>query len=145
MRQTTFIKPNEVERKWFVIDAESQILGRLAAFVASRLRGKHSPLFTPNVDMGDKIIIINAEKILLTAKKEDQKLYYRHSGYPGGLKVRTARELRAKKPIALIEKAVYGMLPHTKLGDKQRKNLYVYVGTEHPHQGQNPEKLEVKY
>ncbi|WP_069097341.1 50S ribosomal protein L13 [Mesomycoplasma ovipneumoniae] len=145
MRQTTFIKPNEVERKWFIIDAESQILGRLAAFVASRLRGKHSPLFTPNVDMGDKIIIINAEKILLTAKKEDQKLYYRHSGYPGGLKVRTARELRAKKPIALIEKAVYGMLPHTKLGDKQRKNLYVYAGIEHPHQGQNPEKLEVKY
>ncbi len=145
MRQTTFIKPHEVEKKWFVIDAESQILGRLAAFVASRLRGKHSPLFTPNVDMGDKIIIINAEKILLTAKKEDQKLYYRHSGYPGGLKVRNARELRAKKPIALIEKAVYGMLPHTKLGDKQRKNLYVYAGTEHPHQGQNPEKLEVKY
>ncbi|MHA0290487.1 50S ribosomal protein L13 [Mesomycoplasma ovipneumoniae] len=145
MRQTTFIKPHEVEKKWFVIDAESQILGRLAAFVASRLRGKHSPLFTPNVDMGDKIIIINAEKILLTAKKEDQKLYYRHSGYPGGLKVRTARELRAKKPIALIEKAVYGMLPHTKLGDKQRKNLYVYAGTEHSHQGQNPEKLEVKY
>ncbi|CNS16081.1 50S ribosomal protein L13 [Salmonella enterica subsp. enterica serovar Typhimurium str. DT104] len=94
--------------------------------------------------MGDKIIIINAEKILLTAKKEEQKLYYNHSGYPGGLRVRTAREMRAKKPIALLERAIYGMIPHTKLGDKQRKNLYVYSGSEHPHLGQNPEKLEVK-
>ncbi|MXR10954.1 50S ribosomal protein L13 [Mycoplasma hyopneumoniae] len=144
MRQTTFVKHQEVKQKWFVIDAESKILGRLAAFVASRLRGKHYPHFTPNVDMGDKIIIINAEKILLTAKKEEQKLYYNHSGYPGGLRVRTAREMRAKKPIALLEKAIYGMIPHTKLGDRQRKNLYVYSGSEHPHLGQNPEKLEVK-
>ncbi|MBG0730604.1 50S ribosomal protein L13 [Mycoplasma sp. 'Moose RK'] len=143
MRQTTMAKYKESPQKWFVIDANSQVLGRLASFAATRLRGKHSPLFTPNVDMGDKIIIINAEKVLLTAKKEDQKLYYNHSGYPGGLRVRTAREMRAKKPIALVERAIYGMIPHTKLGDKQRRNLYVYSGSTHPHAGQNPTELEV--
>ncbi|CAT04709.1 50S ribosomal protein L13 [Mesomycoplasma conjunctivae] len=132
-----------MQKKWYIIDAENQILGKVATLAASHLRGKTSPLFTPNVDMGDNIIIINADKVVLTAQKEDKKIYYNHSGYPGGLKARSARVLRAKKPIALLERAIFGMLPHTKLGDKQRKNLYVYAGPNHKHEAQQPEKLEV--
>ncbi|VEU65694.1 50S ribosomal protein L13 [Mesomycoplasma conjunctivae] len=143
MRQTTIVKHKEVQKKWYIIDAENQILGKVATLAASHLRGKTSPLFTPNVDMGDNIIIINADKVVLTAQKEDKKIYYNHSGYPGGLKARSARVLRAKKPIALLERAIFGMLPHTKLGDKQRKNLYVYAGPNHKHEAQQPEKLEV--
>lgn len=143
MRQTTLVKHKEVTKKWYVIDAAGQVLGRLATLAASHLRGKTCPNFTPNVDMGDNIIIINADKIVLTAKKEEQKIYYSHSGYPGGLKTINAKNLRAKKPIALIEKAVWGMLPHTKLGDKQRKNLFVYAGSEHKHEAQKPEILKV--
>lgn len=144
MRQTTIVKHKEVKKEWFIVDAEGQTLGRLAATVASVLRGKNKPTFTPNVDMGDNIVIINAEKIVLTANKEQNKLYYSHSGYPGGLKVKTAKELRTKKPTALVEKAIKGMLPHTKLGREQFRNLFVYEGAEHNHQAQSPKKLEVK-
>ncbi|WP_025755301.1 50S ribosomal protein L13 [Mycoplasmopsis cricetuli] len=144
MRQTTIINRANANKKWYIVDAEGQVLGRLAAFVASVLRGKTKPTFTPNADMGDNVIIINAEKAILTAKKEDNKVYYSHSGYPGGLKSITAAKLRAKKPIALVQKAVFGMLPHTKLGNQQRRNVFIYAGVEHKHQAQQPERLEVR-
>ena len=144
MRQTTIINKQSADKKWYVIDAEGQVLGRLASVCASYLRGKNKPTFTPHVDMGDNIIVINADKVVLTANKEKDKIYYRHSGYPGGLKTINASNLRMKKPIALVEKAVKGMIPHTKLGAKQFKNLFVYAGNEHKHQAQQPVKLEVK-
>ncbi|WP_027120771.1 50S ribosomal protein L13 [Mycoplasmopsis lipofaciens] len=144
MRQTTILNREKADKKWYVVDAEGQVLGRLAAFVASVLRGKTKPTFTPNADMGDYVIVINAEKIILTANKEEDKMYYHHSGYPGGLKSINAAKLRVKKPTALVEKAIYGMLPHTKLGNKQRKNLFVVVGSNHGHEAQKPESLEVK-
>lgn len=144
MRQTTIVNKQNAQKKWYIIDAEGQVLGRLASVCASYLRGKNKPTFTPNADMGDNIIVINADKVVLTANKEKDKIYYHHSGYPGGLKSINAANLRAKKPIALIEKAVKGMIPHTKLGAKQFKNLFVYAGSEHKHQAQQPEVLEVK-
>lgn len=144
MRQTTIVNREKADKKWYVVDAEGQVLGRLAAFVASVLRGKTKPTYTPNADMGDYVIVVNAEKVILTAKKEEDKVYYHHSGYPGGLKSITAAKLRAKKPTALVEKAIYGMLPHTKLGNKQRKNLSVVAGPDHKHQAQKPESLEVR-
>ncbi len=112
--------------------------------MASVLRGKTKPTFTPNADMGDYVIIINAEKAIFTAKKEEDKVYYHHSGYPGGLKSITAAKLRAKKPTAIVEKAIHGMLPHTKLGNKQRRNLFVVAGPEHKYAAQKPERLEVR-
>ena len=144
MRQTTIVKHKEVKKNWFVVDADGQTLGKLATMVASILRGKTKPTFTPNVDMGDNVVVVNAEKIVLTANKEEGKLYYSHSGYPGGLKVKTAGELRAKKPTALVEKAIKGMLPHTKLGREQFRNLFVYEGPEHEQAAQSPKKIEVK-
>ncbi|ENY69591.1 50S ribosomal protein L13 [Mycoplasmopsis bovigenitalium] len=144
MRQTTIVNRENANKKWYVVDAEGQVLGRLAATVASILRGKNKPTFTPNADMGDYVIVINAEKVVLTANKEEDKIYYHHSGYPGGLKSITAGKLRVKKPTALVQKAVAGMLPHTKLGNKQIKNLFVYAGPEHKHAAQQPESLEVK-
>ncbi|MGZ9800457.1 50S ribosomal protein L13 [Mycoplasma sp. AC1221] len=144
MRQTTIVNTQQANKKWYVIDAEGQVLGRLAAFVASVLRGKNKPTFTPNADMGDNVVIVNAAKVILTAKKDEQKIYYSHSGYPGGLKSITAAKLRVKRPTALVEKAVSGMIPHTKLGNKQRRNLFVYAGPEHNKKAQNPERLEVK-
>lgn len=144
MRQTTIVKHKEVKKQWFVIDADGQILGKVAALAASHLRGKTKPTFTPNVDMGDNIIIINAEKVALSANKEEKKMYYSHSGYPGGLKVANAATLRKRKPTAMLEKAIKGMLPHTILGRNQFRNLFVYVGSEHKHEAQQPQKLEVK-
>lgn len=144
MRQTTIIKHKEVDKKWFVIDAEGQTLGKLATLAASYLRGKNKPTYTPNVDMGDYIIVINAEKIELSANKEETKIYRSYSGYTGGLKEIKAGDLRAKKPIALVEKAVHGMIPNTPLGRKQRRNLFVYAGPEHKQEAQQPKKLEVK-
>ncbi|QSF13706.1 50S ribosomal protein L13 [Mycoplasma sp. Mirounga ES2805-ORL] len=144
MRQTTIVNREHANKKWFVVDAEGQVLGRLASFVASVLRGKTKATFTPNADMGDNVIVINAEKIQLTANKETDKVYYSHSGYPGGLKTITADKLRVKKPTALVEKAIYGMLPHTKLGDKQRKNLFVVEGPTHKYEAQKPESLEIR-
>ncbi|WP_029906100.1 50S ribosomal protein L13 [Mycoplasmopsis opalescens] len=144
MRQTTIVNREKANKKWYVINAEEQVLGRLAAFVATILRGKNKPTFTPNADMGDYVIVINAEKAILTANKESDKVYYSHSGYPGGLKSITAAKLRAKKPTALVEKAIHGMLPHTKLGNKQRRNLFVVAGPEHKYQAQKPESIEVR-
>ena len=134
---------NEVERKWYVIDARDLILGRLASQVAHRLRGKNNPMFTPNVDTGDFIIVINADKVRLTGRKWTQKTYYRHSGYIGGLKEITAEKLLIKKPEDLIRIAVKGMLPKNSLGASMLKKLKVYPGDQHPHEAQQPEKLSL--
>lgn len=133
-------KPAEVERKWYVIDAEDRTLGKIASEVASILRGKKKPIYTPHVDTGDYVIVINAEKVRVTGKKEEQKIYKSHSGYPGGLKETTLRELRAKKPEEIIRHAVKGMMPKGKLGRQMFKKLKVYAGPEHPHTAQNPEE-----
>lgn len=133
-------KPAEVERKWYVIDAEDKTLGKIASEVASILRGKKKPIYTPHVDTGDYVIVINAEKVRVTGKKEEQKIYKSHSGYPGGLKETTLRELRAKKPEEIIRHAVKGMMPKGKLGRQMFKKLKVYAGPEHPHAAQNPEE-----
>ncbi|ANB57190.1 ribosomal protein L13 [Anoxybacillus sp. B7M1] len=144
MRTTYMAKPNEVERKWYVVDAEGKTLGRLASEVAAILRGKHKPTFTPHVDTGDHVIIINAEKIELTGNKLTDKLYYRHSLHPGGLKVRTALEMRTNYPEKMLEGAIRGMLPKGRLGRQMFKKLHVYRGSEHPHQAQKPEVYELR-
>ncbi len=136
-------KPTEVETRWYVVDASGCVLGRLASFVATRLRGKHKPLYTPHVDTGDHVIVINADKIALTGKKWDEKLYYRHSGYIGGLKSITAKQLLQKRPEDLVMYAVRGMLPKNRLGRKMLKKLKVYAGSEHPHVAQRPEILQL--
>lgn len=137
-------KKETVERKWYVIDAEGKPLGRVASLAATYLRGKHKPTFTPHIDCGDNIIIINAEKVKLTGNKEEKKIYYNHSMYQGGLRERTAKEMRERYPEEMVERAVKGMLPHNRLGRQMYKKLFVYVGNEHKHQAQKPEVLEVK-
>lgn len=137
-------KKETVERKWYVIDAEGKALGRVAALAASYLRGKNKPTFTPHIDCGDNIIIINAEKVLLTGNKEEKKMYYNHSMYLGGLRERTAKEMRERYPEEMVERAVKGMLPHNRLGRQMYKKLHVYVGSGHKHEAQKPEVLEVK-
>jgi len=137
-------KPADVDRKWYVIDASNQTLGRLATEVATILRGKHKPTFTPHVDTGDFVIVINAEKVRLTGNKLSQKKYQHHSGYPGGLKEMDYRTLLQRRPEKAIELAVKGMLPHNRLGDQMYKKLKVYRGSEHPHQAQKPELRELK-
>ncbi|NBI30381.1 50S ribosomal protein L13 [Chengkuizengella marina] len=144
MRTTYMAKPNEIERKWFIIDATDKTLGRLASEAATLIRGKHKPQFTPHVDTGDFVIIINAEKIVLTGKKLTDKKYYRHSMHPGGLKVTTAGEMLDKKPEKMMELAVHGMLPKTRLGEKMKLRLKAYAGSEHPHEAQQPEVYELK-
>jgi len=129
--------------KWFVVDAEGMVLGRLASEVAARLRGKATPLFTPHADMGDWVVVVNAEKVVLTGRKWDQKNYYRHSGYTGGLKSVTARQLQQKRPEDLVRFAVKGMLPKNRLGRKMFKKLKVYSGGTHPHEAQKPETLKI--
>jgi large subunit ribosomal protein L13 len=136
-------KKNEVERSWYLIDAENKVLGKLATKIADILRGKHKPVFTPHVDTGDFVIVINAEKIHLSGNKLKNKLYYRHSGYPGGLKVTSAGEMLKKKPGNLIKFAVGGMLPKNKLGRKQIKKLKIYSGVDHPHSAQKPKVLKI--
>lgn len=136
-------KPLEIERKWYVIDAEGKPLGRLASEVASILRGKRKPIFTPHVDTGDFVIIVNAEKVLFTGKKLDKKLYRHHTGHPGGLKEVTARELMAKKPEQALKLAIKGMLPKNSLGRQMFTKLKVYAGAEHNHQAQQPEVLDI--
>jgi len=142
--KTYSAKPLEVERKWWLIDAEGQTLGRLASTVANILRGKNKPQFTPHVDTGDFVVIINAEKVTVSGNKETDKKYYRHTGYPGGLKVESFKSLMEKNPVAAVEKAVKGMLPHNTLGQEQFNKLKVYAGNEHPHQAQNPTKYEME-
>ncbi|MBR3392307.1 MAG: 50S ribosomal protein L13 [Firmicutes bacterium] len=139
---TYMAKPAEVEKKWWIIDAADKPLGRVSTEAARILRGKHKPIFTPNIDTGDFVIIINADKAILTGDKLDKKMYYHHSGYPGGLKEMTYRQLMARKPVLAVEKAVKGMLPHNKLGRAQGKKLKVYVGDQHPHAAQKPEVWE---
>ena len=142
-KYTTSAKRSDNPQKWYVFDAKGAVLGRLATQVAQRLRGKHNPHFTPHVDTGDWVIVINADKITLSGRKMDQKVYYRHSGYIGGLKEITARELLAKKPEALVRHAVKGMLPKNKLGRQLFKKLKVYAGATHPHEAQQPETLSI--
>ena len=139
--KTYMANPDKIERKWYVVDAEGQTLGRLAAEVAKVLRGKNKPEFTPHIDTGDNVIVINAEKIKVTGNKLDQKVYYHHSDYVGGMKETTLREMMAKKPEQVIELAVKGMLPKGPLGRTMIKKLHVYAGAEHAHQAQKPEVL----
>ncbi|GAB6178871.1 50S ribosomal protein L13 [Desulfotomaculum defluvii] len=139
MKTTFMAKPADVQRKWYVIDAEGKALGRVAVEAARILRGKHTPMFTPHVDTGDHVVVINADKVILTGKKLDQKMYTRHSGYPGGLKQTPYRTMMDKRPELMVERAIKGMLPHNRLGDQQFKKLKVYAGNEHPHQAQQPE------
>ena len=135
-------RADEIEQKWLVADASGQVLGRLASRIAHVLRGKHKPNYVPHLDVGDFVVVVNAEKIRVTGKKADQKTYYRHTGYPGGLKARTYRELLRTRPERIIESAVRGMLPKTRLGRKMLKKLNVYAGPEHPHAAQQPSPLE---
>ena len=139
--KTFMASPATIERKWYVVDATDKTLGRMAAEVAKVLRGKNKPIFTPSIDTGDYVIIINAEKIKVTGKKLDQKVYRHHSGWVGGLKEATLREMLAKKPESVIEMAVKGMLPKGPLGSEMYKKLFVYAGAEHPHAAQKPEEL----
>lgn len=140
--QTYMAKPGSVEAKWYVVDADGKTLGRLASTVAKILRGKHRVDFTPHVDCGDHVIVLNADKVVLTGKKLDQKMRFTHSQYPGGLKATPYRQLMQKAPESVVREAVRGMLPHNSLGRKQIKKLKVYSGAEHPHEAQSPESLE---
>ena len=137
-------KKETIERKWYVIDAEGQSLGRVATKAAHIVRGKHKPTFTPHIDCGDNIIIINADKVNLTGNKLENKMYYNHSMYTGGLRERTAKEMKEKYPVEMVERAVKGMLPHNRLGRSMYKKLFVYAGSEHPHAAQKPEVMEIK-
>jgi large subunit ribosomal protein L13 len=140
----TFVtKPAEVERNWYVVDADGENLGRLASKIAVILRGKHKPIYSPSVDCGDYVIVLNAGKITVTGRRLDQKVYYHHSGYPGGIKSITLRDQLEKHPTRPVELAVKGMLPKNKLGRKMFKKLKVYAGSEHPHEAQQPENLEL--
>lgn len=137
-------KKETVDRKWYVIDATDKPLGRVATLAATYLRGKNKPTYTPHIDCGDNIIIINAEKVLLTGNKEEKKIYYNHSMYQGGLRERTAKVMRERYPEEMMERAVKGMLPHNRLGRQMYRKLFVYKGSEHKHEAQKPEVLEVK-
>ncbi len=142
--KTFSAKPADIDKKWVVIDAEGLVLGRLASLIAMRLRGKHKPSFTPHMDMGDNVIVINAEKVQLTGRKRTDKNYYWHTGYPGGIKSRTAGQiLEGKFPERVVEKAVQRMMPGGPLTRKQLSNLRVYAGAEHPHEAQTPEAIDV--
>jgi large subunit ribosomal protein L13 len=142
--KTYSAKQEEVDRQWYVIDASGCVLGRLATFVATRLRGKHKPIYTPHVDTGDHVIVINAAKVTLTGRKQDQKVYYRHSGYLGGLKSTTAKQLLETRPGDLVVYAVRGMLPKNRLGRQMLKKLKVYAGPDHPHMAQQPQPLQLQ-
>jgi large subunit ribosomal protein L13 len=141
--KTHSTKPSEIERQWYVVDAEGQTLGRLASEIAKILKGKHKPIYAPNLDTGDFVIVVNAEKVHVTGRKMDQKLYHRHSGYPGGLTSITLREQLSKHPTRVIRSAVRGMLPHNRLGRSMLRKLKVYAGDSHPHAAQEPKSLEL--
>jgi large subunit ribosomal protein L13 len=140
--KTVSANDSTVEKNWIVVDAQSMVLGRFASEVAKILRGKTKPSYTPHVDCGDNVIVINAEKIRLTGRKWDDKVYVRHTGYPGGQRIATPKMLMQKSPIILVEKAVRGMLPKTRLGNQLYRNLYVYAGPEHPHSAQQPKEVK---
>ncbi len=143
--KTYTAKPADIEKKWILIDAEGVVLGRLASIIANRLRGKHKATFTPHMDMGDNVIVINADKVQMTGKKRDDKTYFWHTGYPGGIKSRTARQiLEGKHPERVVMKAVQRMLPGNRLARTQLTNLRVYAGSEHPHEAQQPEVLDLR-
>jgi len=143
MMKTYVAKEQEISKKWYLVDAKDRVLGRLATQIATRLRGKHKPVFTPHADTGDFIVVINANKVTLTGRKWDKKFYYRHTGYTGGLKEISAKKLLEKKPEDILRFAVRGMLPKNSLGRRQLKKLKIYSGSEHPHQAQQLEKLEI--
>ena len=142
--KTFMLRKEDVEHKWYIIDAEGKNLGKVAALAASVLRGKNKPTYTPHIACGDNVIIINAEKVNRTGNKLDKKMYYNHSGYPGGLRERTARIMIEKYPVEMVERAVKGMLPKNRLGRQIYRQLFVYAGSEHKHQAQKPERLEVR-
>ena len=137
-------RPRTVERKWYLINAEGQTLGRLATEIARLLRGKNKPQYTPHIDTGDFVVVVNAEKVVVTGKKAEQKVYYRHSGYPGGLKETSFESMLERKPTEILRRAVRGMMPKTRLGRRQLKKLKIYAGPEHPHEAQNPQPYEVR-
>ncbi|HET6945440.1 MAG TPA: 50S ribosomal protein L13 [Gaiellaceae bacterium] len=143
MMKTYSAKPAEITRDWYLVDADGQTLGRLATVIADTLRGKRKPIFTPHVDTGDFVVVVNAEKIVVTGSKLDQKRYYRHSGYPGGLRSRTLREQLERRPTEVLRTAVKGMLPKNKLGRHQITKLKIYAGPDHPHVSQNPQPLKL--
>ena len=144
MKNSYMQKKETVERNWYVIDAEGVNLGRLATRVADVLRGKHKPTYTPHIDCGDFVIVVNASKVNLTGNKLNDKIYYNHSGYTGGLRERTAKEMRENYPVEMIERAVKGMIPHTRLGRQVAKKLFVYEGASHPHMAQKPVEMKIK-
>ena len=137
-------RPLEVERKWYVVDAKGQTLGRLATEIARILRGKNKPQYTPHVDTGDFVVVVNAEKVVVTGRKAEQKVYRRHSGYPGGLKTTTYEQMLERRPTEILRRAVKGMMPKTRLARQQLRKLKIYAGPEHPHAAQNPQTLEVR-
>lgn len=144
MKNSYMQKKETVKRDWYVIDAEGVSLGRLATRVADVLRGKHKPTYTPNIDCGDFVVVVNASKVNLTGNKLNDKIYYNHSGYTGGLRERTAKEMKESYPVEMIERAVKGMIPKTRLGRQVIKKLFVYEGAEHPHMAQKPVEMEIK-
>ena len=144
MQKTWNAKPGEIERRWYVVDADGQTLGRLATRIADALRGKDKAVYTPHVDTGDFVVVVNAEKIAVTGKKLDQKIYYRHSGYPGGLKERPLRDQLQRQPTEVLRRAVRGMLPRNRLARQQLTKIKIYAGPNHPHEAQKPEPLEMR-
>ncbi|HEX5915959.1 MAG TPA: 50S ribosomal protein L13 [Rubrobacter sp.] len=144
MMKSYMARPLEVERKWYVVDAEGKHLGRLATEIVRVLRGKNKPQYTPHVDVGDFVVVVNADKVAVTGRKAEQRIYRRHSGYPGGMKETSYEQMLARKPTEVLRKAVYGMMPKTRLARKQFKKLKIYAGPEHPHSAQDPQTLEVK-
>jgi large subunit ribosomal protein L13 len=141
--KTYSLKPSEIERNWYLVDAQGRVLGRLASEIATILRGKRKPTYSPHLDNGDHVVVINADKVVVSGKKRQQKLYRHHSGYPGGLRSRTFAQLMASKPERILRQAVRGMLPHNRLGRQMLKKLRVYAGPEHPHLSQKPQPLEL--
>jgi large subunit ribosomal protein L13 len=144
MMKSYMARPLEVERKWYVVDAEGKPLGRLATEIARVLRGKKKVQYTPHVDVGDFVVVVNADRVVVTGRKAEQRVYRRHSGYPGGMKETSYEQMLARKPTEILRKAVYGMMPKTRLARKQFKKLKIYAGPEHPHAAQDPQELEVK-
>jgi large subunit ribosomal protein L13 len=144
MMKSYMARPLEVERKWYVVDAEGKHLGRLATEIVRVLRGKNKPQYTPHVDVGDFVVVVNADRVAVTGRKAEQRVYRRHSGYPGGMKETSYEQLLARKPTEVLRKAVYGMMPKTRLARKQFKKLKIYAGPEHPHSAQDPQTLEVR-